>query len=365
MPYSDITWLSWGTESFGGTFHDLLATRLSTAVVGRLPRSPLQSEGEIAAIGLLALTVGGILMYLGIKRFQTGRLIKNTPPEKVRSVAIGRTELHGDARDAGVTFDQPFTDGKCLFFSYQIAQYEEKQVHDDDGGTDTERTWNTTSSQSLAAPFNLDDGTGEILVVSNAGANFQISDENSFTETFDGHSIPGKYKKNVDTSVDIAEAVPEDVDWDPHNLTTKIDAKIPYFSLPGTSADVNPSNSGSPQQPDYSTESTRGQILKRRISQTVLPLDEEVHVYGAATMREETTNISNENRLIVQGDEDTGRFIVSDQGEESLAQTYTRWGLAFIALGLAIMAFGVWYLADNLAAVALVVGLRQFRPWRR
>jgi hypothetical protein len=312
------------------------------------PHTPLQSEGEVAAVGLLGLTIGAIIMYFGVRRFQTGRLIKNTPPEKVRSVAIGRTELHGTGRDAGVVFDQPFTDGECLYFSYEIEQYEEEQVPDDDGGTETERSWNTTSSQSLAAPFSLDDGTGEILVVANAGANFQISDENSFTETFNGRSIPSGYKKNVDTSVDIAEAVPEDVEWDPHNLTTKIDAKIPYFSLPGTSADVNPSNSGSPQQPDYSPNGTSGRILKRRISQTVLPVDEEVHVYGAATTRKETGNISNEDRLVIQGDEDTGRFIVSDKGEESLAQTYTRWGLAFIALGLVVMALAVWYMAGNL-----------------
>lgn len=318
-----------------------------------------QNETGVIVLGVVAFLLGFLLMYLGARRFQTGRLIKNTAPERVRSVAVGRTELRGIARDAGVTFDRPFTDGKCLYYSYEIEQYEKERVQDDDGGTKTERSWNTTSSHSLAAPFHLEDETGEILVAANGGANFQISDEYSFSETFDGRSIPGKYKKSVDTSVDIADAISEDLGWSPHNLSTKIEAKIPFVSIPGTSNDVKPRNSGSPLQPDYSTASTRGQILKRRISQTVLPVDEDVYVYGAATMRPDPMG-SNEQRLIIQGDDATGRFIVSDQGEKDLARSYTLWGLGFLLLGLLVSALGLGILVSETSVALVVVSLRRF-----
>jgi len=308
--------------------------------------------GFLVVVGLVFL-VGFLVMRTGIRRFQTGRLIKNTAPEKVRSVAIGRTELRGKARDAGVIFDQPFTDGKCLYYSYAVKQYVETVEEDEDGNREKERTWETTSSHRLAAPFNLDDGTGEILVVANAGADFQISDANTFTETFNGRTIPPGYRKNVDTSVDISDAISEGVEWDPHNLAVKIESKLPFGSIPGTGNEVKPRNSGSPKQPDYSTSSTRGRILKRRITQTVLPVDEDVYAYGAARQRKDPQG-SNEQRLIIQGDDDTGRFIVSDKGEDDLSSTYTRWGLIFLIIGLAISAASVGLLADGyVATVAL------------
>ncbi len=321
-------------------------------LVESVPLSIAQEEPGLFVFLVLALLVGFAIMGVGAKRFQTGRLIKNTAPEKVRSVAIGRTELRGKARDAGVAFDQPFTDGKCLYYSYAVKQYVEKEEKDDDGKTKKKRSWQTTSSHSLAAPFFLDDGTGEILVVANGGADFQISDANTFTKTFSGTSIPGSYRKNIDTDVDIADAICESVEWEPHNLATKIESKLPFGSIPGTGNNLKPRDSGSPKQPDYSTSSTNGRILKRRITQTVLPVDEDVYVYGAARQRKDPMG-SNEQRLVIQGDDDTGRFIVSDKGEDKLAKKYTRWGLGFIVLGLAVSAATFGYLTDGLLMLSV------------
>lgn len=57
-------------------------------------------------------------------------------------------------------FDQPFTDGTCLYYSYAVEQYVETKRQDKDGNVETDRSWQTTSSHRLAAPFYLDDGTG-------------------------------------------------------------------------------------------------------------------------------------------------------------------------------------------------------------
>lgn len=314
-------------------------------LLAELPGTMLQEEPGLFAVLVFFMLVGFAIIGAGAKRFQTGRLIKNTPPEKVRSVAIGRTELRGKARDAGVVFDQPFTGGKCLYYSYSVQQEVERKVKDDDGKTKTERKWQTISSQTLAAPFYLEDETGKILVVANAGANFQISGDNTFKKTFRGR-IPGTYRKNVDTSVDISDAICESVEWNPHNLATRIESKLPFGSIPGTANNMKPRNSGSPKQPTYSS-SARGRVRRRRIRQTVLPVDADVYVYGAARQRKDPMG-SNEQRLIIQGDDDTGRFIVSDKGEDKLAQKYTRWGLGFVVLGLVVSAATFGFLADGM-----------------
>ncbi len=331
-------------------FEELGALSGETGALIELPLSIAQEEPGLFVFLVLVLLAGFAIMGLGGKQFQTGRLIKNTAPEKVRSVAIGRTELRGNARDAGVTFDQPFTDGECLYYSYKVEQYVEEVEKDDDGNTKKKRSWETTSSHSLAAPFYLDDGTGEILVVANAGADVQISSDNEFSKTFSGASIPGNYRKSIDTDPDIADAICESVEWEPHNLATKIESKLPFGSIPGTGNNLKPRNSGSPKQPDYSRSRTSGRILKRRITQTVLPVDEDVYVYGAAHQRVDPMG-SNEQRLIIQGDDDTGRFIVSDKGEDKLARKYTKWGLGFIVLGLTVSTATFGYLADGLLVV--------------
>lgn len=324
-------------------------THLPELTVGR-PATMIQEETGLFVALVLVFLVGFAIMGAGAKRFQTGRLIKNTPTERVRSVAIGRTELQGKARDAGVVFDQPFTSGKCLYYSYSVEQEVERTVKDDDGKTKKERKWETISSHSLAAPFYLDDGTGKILVVANAGADFQISGGNKFSKTFRS-GVPGKYRRNIDTSVDIADAISDGIEWEPHNLATKLESKIPLVSVPGTSNNTKPRNSGSPKQPKYRS-STRGRIRRYRISQTVLPVDEDVYVYGAARQRKDPMG-SNEQRLIIQGDDDTGRFIVSDKGEDTLARKYTKWGLIFLIIGLAVSAATVGFLADGLMATVL------------
>lgn len=143
-------------------------------VAGRVPG---QSEPDTEVLLLLAagILVGLGMIYYGFRNYRVSRLIKNTPTERIRSAAVGRTELHGTAVPKEYIFDQPFTDGECLYASYKVREYHE---YNDD---DKDDEWKTIFSKTLAPPFYLDDGTGEILVDADADANFEISDENSTT----------------------------------------------------------------------------------------------------------------------------------------------------------------------------------------
>ncbi len=288
--------------------------------------------------------VGAFVTRGGIRRYRTANLIVNTPPEKVRSVAVGRTELHGHARDAGVVFDRPFNAGKCLYYSYTVKEQREVKKKDKDGNTKKEKEWNTISSHSLAAPFYLEDDTGKILVLANAGANFVISGENKWSNTYRGRA-PSGLASGFDTSPNIADAMPDNIDAEDPGFLTKIQHKIPGV---GASPDGLQANlSGSPKKPETRSSRSRGRLIKTKVSETVLPVDSEAYVYGGARMRETDTG-SNEDRLFIAGDEGTGQFVISDKDEEGVAKKFRRWGIIYTLGGVAIMTLMVGIIANGI-----------------
>lgn len=292
------------------------------------------------------LLIGVALIALGANRYRAGQLIRDTPPENVRSVAIGRTELRGKARDAGVVFDQPFTDGKCLYYKYEILQYSK-------GTQDENYNWEPIHTHQLAAPFMLDDGTDEILVAANGGADIRVSDRNTWSKTFDGTTIPEDYQTEIDTEIDIADATPGEIEWEPHTLLTRLRARfgmkfggvLPIELIPGAANDAPVRRSGSPEQPNYEPWTKHRSVKKRRIRQEVLPVGEDVYVYGKATEKGDSTPMqldSNAQRLLVQGDDETGQFIISDKTEAELTDTYIRFGIGLIAAGILLDAVIIW-----------------------
>jgi hypothetical protein len=139
----------------------------------------------------LLLVLGGFLLGLGIvywgfRTYQTGRLIRNTPTEKVRSIALGRTEVNGQCRDAGTTFDQPFSEGRCVYRQWKVEEYKRDHSDDDNG-----KEWQTVDSGTDVTQFYAEDETGQVLVDATDDATFQISDENSVEITVGrGQSLP-------------------------------------------------------------------------------------------------------------------------------------------------------------------------------
>lgn len=143
-------------------------------------RVPLSSHGNSGSDAPVLLGIGFLIgiafMYLGAKKWRVGRLIKNTPTERVRSVAVGRTEVNGTCRDAGVTYEQPYTDGECVYRHWEVEEYRESSDPDDNSSE-----WVTVDSGTDVAPFFLEDDTGQILVDTTEGPYFEVSDENSYS----------------------------------------------------------------------------------------------------------------------------------------------------------------------------------------
>ena len=143
---------------------------------------PLSSHGgndsnTIAILGI-GFVIGLGLVYLGAKKWRIARLIKNTPVERARSAAVGRTELDGQSRDAGLTYEQPYSDGECVYRHWQVEEYQKDSDPDDNS-----KDWVVVDSGTDVAPFYVEDETGRVLVDTTEGPTFEISDGNTYSTT--------------------------------------------------------------------------------------------------------------------------------------------------------------------------------------
>lgn len=275
----------------------------------------------IRIFAVVFFVLGFVAIGAGFKSYRTGKLIYNTPTEKVQSMAVGRTELQGTARDAGLLLDQPFSNGKCLYYKYKVKERRKKTTTDSDGNKKTKKRWKTISSGEMAVPFYLDDGTGEVLVLANEGADFSISSDNTLKERFrKGKSPPSSYK-TFDTTVDVPDQLQDKVDTSRGRIRTFI------RKLRGKDEE--------PTDLKLSKPSLGSTGRRRRYEQEVLPPGEDTYVFGSAEIRENPMG-ANEERLTIQVDDATGRFVVSDKGEEKLATKFRRTGIFYTGLGIVV-----------------------------
>lgn len=266
-----------------GNPHAPAIAPLATAGAG-----PLQIELDGLLVLVLLFGLGLLMVYRGFDEYRAGRLIRDTATETVRAAAVGRTELVGTARPAGTTLARPFTDGDCLYASYQVREERE----DDDGDT----SWATVDHDVWVTDFLLDDGTGEISVEPEASAKFEVSDEHSTTITVaEGASPP---------------------------------PRVAEFLEQGT--DVEPTSGN-----------------ERRYVEEVIPPGESVYVLGGAELRQAEGG-ANEDRLVVRRDGGSDRFIVSDMTEKQLTSTLSKRAPMMIVAGLAMSAFSLYFLLSGL-----------------
>jgi hypothetical protein len=249
---------------------------------------------------LVVFAFGGVLLYGGFRQYRTKRLIEDTPREKVRSMAAGRTELVGVAKPREGPFECPFTAGKAVLARYEIEEYRE-----DDDGSD----WVTVDSGLLTAPFDLDDGTGSVCIDADERVTLHVSEANC-TRTY----------------VDGSETEP---------------APIRRFLERRPSVDANSDGMLRSLFDD-----------RRRYTQEVVPPGTEVYVYGNASDRGGESGLeTDDQRLVVGHDDTTGRFIVSDMGEKRLTTTLGRTAPLMMLIGIALLTFG-FYLALSILGIA-------------
>lgn len=277
-----------------------------TTLVTRLPALvALQSDSSDDTLGLIVFFgVGLFLVYNGFQKWKRKRLIQDTPTEKVRSAAVGRTELSGTGNPIeGIgTIERPFTDGECLVATYRVEEWEEDNDPDDNG---RDGHWETIDSGTLFNPFELDDGTGTIRVEPESDATYEISSEHRSKFRVGGGRTPPD----------------EIVDFFERRNTDAADGLLGGIL------------SGGP--------GVRG-TNRRRYIQEVIPPGEELYLLGGAEPIEETSG-SNADRLVLRRDDGSDQFIISEKSEDELVSDYAWAAPAQMVGGLALSA-GMLYL---------------------
>jgi hypothetical protein len=248
---------------------------------------PLQVGPIDFGIVLLMFLMGLFVIYKGFDEYRVSRLIRDTATERVRSVAVGRTELAGRARPADSVFHQPFTDGECLYAMYRVEEY-----RDSDDGSD----WHTVAFDMWVAPFLLADDTGRIRVEPTVTTTFEISEDNTTRITRPKGESPPPAVRDFLREVDGVAPEPNE---------------------------------------------------KRRYEEAVIPTEASVYVLGGADQRDVEQG-ENEDRLVIRRDDASDRFVVSDMAEDELASGLGRRAPLLILFGLVFSAVNLFFLLTML-----------------
>jgi len=149
-------------------------TNGAAAAVAFGPVLPLTTHAELVVYLAAGFVVGLAAIYFGAAHWRVGKILQNTPTERIRSVAAGRTEVEGTCRDVGLTYTEPYGERACVYRHWEIQEH--RPV--DDQATDD---WVTVDSGTDVAPFFLEDETDRILVDTTDAPHFEISETNSVT----------------------------------------------------------------------------------------------------------------------------------------------------------------------------------------
>lgn len=247
--------------------------------------------GDLAFI----VIVGGVFFYKAREQYNKSAQVKNTAKEKIRSVALGRTELKGKARENTQNYDKPFTDGECLYSIWKI----ERKSRDNESGK-----WTTISSGTVGSPFLLDDGTGKIIVDINDGEpDWEFSEETK-DQFRDGLLRRTLYKSG----------------------------RYPEFNEDRIKefAEDNDIELGSSE---------------KRYTQKYIEEGDEVYVLGETKQIEDVSDnadiTKSSDRLKIGQDENSGKFIISDKDEQTLSKSFRRKALMYTIGGFIVVMYGI------------------------
>lgn len=259
-------------------------------------------EGELLIALVVGFFFGLYLIYDGFNKWQTKRLIQDTPTEKVRSMAVGRTELAGVARHIDETVEAPFTDEECLHIDWEVEEW--RKDSDDD-----EYHWETVARGSRSVPFTLDDGTGTVPVrAADGDPTYEISDANRWqTRVGRGQSPPPEVREFIERH--------DRRDDDTSFFEEPVDALTDLVQ----SGRIGSSN------------------RKRRYSQTILPDESSIYLLGSAIPRDAADG-GDESLLEITRTESLDTLLVSDRSEEELESYYSKRGPLEVVGGLALSA---------------------------
>lgn len=126
---------------------------------------------------------GAVIFFAGFKKMRKYRIIKDTPRSKIRSMAMGIVEIHGNVV-SDETIKSPFSKTDCVYYRYEIQEYKRRTTRSG-GKTKTTTEWVTVAHGDKRIPFFAKDDTGQVLVEPE-GAEFNVDFRRGFYQSRGG-----------------------------------------------------------------------------------------------------------------------------------------------------------------------------------
>ncbi|MEW5923692.1 MAG: GIDE domain-containing protein [Candidatus Zixiibacteriota bacterium] len=129
-------------------------------------------------VSLLFVVIGAAVFVHGFRIMRQYRLIRDIPQSKIRSMAMGLVEIHGNVK-AEQMIKTPFSSTDCVYFKYEIKEYKRRTTTDSKGRTRTTHEWVVIAFGDRRIPFFAEDDTGSVYV-DPTGAEFTVDVRKAF-----------------------------------------------------------------------------------------------------------------------------------------------------------------------------------------
>lgn len=295
---------------------------------------------ELGSTGVFAL--GLLVLYGAVIQRRKKSLIQDIPTSKVRSVAVGMTEVKGEPVPRDKPLESPFSDTECIAYVYSVDRY-------NSGGRNSSSGWKTVEAGVKAPEFYVDDGTGRILVdPEGAEKEFSTGNEYRFEDETEDESI----KRFMEERDGLFENTGDRKDGD-----SGIISSLSNMAEMATASEM--------RMGDASALVGSGE--KRRYTEEFLPADtDQIYVFGRAERRDDAESSDNSENLVLTRNANTPLFKISDKPEDEVVSETGNTQIGGMVFGFVVTVAGfgaTLYTAGYFYGTALL-GLGAFGAYK-
>ncbi|MCP4566200.1 MAG: hypothetical protein GY841_01330 [FCB group bacterium] len=258
--------------------------------------------------------IGGFVFFLGFFKWRKLRVIRDIPRSKIRSMAMGVVEIHGNV-EADQLIRSPFSKTECVYYKWQIKEYRQSSSS---SGKGTSRKWEEVGSGESHVPFFAKDDTGKALVEPDK-AEFVVSYKNAFYQK--GEGLIGSLK----AIPKIIEALKNFDPQDPGSLNIDDSDLVPMSERQGL-------------------QSIR--IGDRKYYEYIIEPDDNLFVLGTAAADPTTPD-----GVVIRRGKNEKTFIISDKGEKAVLASLKKTVRTCFIFGGIFLAAGIVILLMNLGII--------------
>lgn len=244
----------------------------------------------VFVLHLFVFLLGLALVIVGFRWFRLGWVIRNTPPAKPGSVAVGRAEVEGYARPVDEPIEAPITGEECLYLEWTLAE-------------SVDGEWVDRAADSRIEPFALEGENGSVIVRA------------------DKHPSPEELPWEYDS-----EQFTGPPDGAVRDLLTS-------HSVDDSDA-VNPATTTDPSVTVDPSARSGGEDREWLFTKRLLPPGTPLYVFGAIEPQHDMSAVGFES------DPTTGQFIVERSSERHLADRTYALGLLAFGAGMVFLLWG-------------------------